>query len=119
MAWEVGITPHATACGQKEQFPCPPVAHAHVSRNETGLYSAVIDHTIIENVSQFGFLSEISPTYWSPGISLQLRLTAAVNKMNLLSSFCPTSVNRTNPFSFSFVSSHEDHGVPIPVTEMA
>lgn len=59
MPWEVGITPHATACGQKEQIPCLLVVHAHVSRNETGLYSAVSDHTVTDNVSQFGFLTEI------------------------------------------------------------
>lgn len=83
----------------------------HVSMNQTGLYSAVIDHTVTENVSQFGFLTEISPMYFSPGISLQLRFSAAVKKVKQLPSFYPTSVNRTNPFSFSFVSSHEDHGV--------
>lgn len=49
---------------------------------------------------------------------MQLRFTASVNKIKL-SSFCPISVNRTNLFSFSFVSSHEDHGVPIPVNETA
>lgn len=43
MAWEVGIAPHATACGQKEQIPCVPVALAHVSMNQTGLYSTVIE----------------------------------------------------------------------------
>lgn len=88
-----------------------------VNESNRALFSCHWSHT--EDVSQFGFLTEISPIYCSPGISLQLRFTAAVKKTKLLPSFCPTSVNRTNPFSFSFVSSHEDRGVPIPVTEMA
>lgn len=42
-----------------------------------------------------------------------------MNKVEFLISFCPTSINRTNPSGFSFISSHGEHRVLIPIAEMA
>lgn len=39
--------------------------------------------------------------------------------MKLLICSCPTSINRTNPFGFGFISRHRENRVLIPIAEMA
>lgn len=42
-----------------------------------------------------------------------------MNTVKLLIWFCLTSINRTNPFGFGFISRHREHHVLIPIAEMA
>ena len=47
------------------------------------------------------------------------REVTKMNKAKSLMSFCPTSINRTNAFGFSFISSQGDPCVLMPIAEMA